>query len=80
MHVTANSLVERFYHDVWNRADEAVAREILHRNFAFAPRSVRNGGGRTNSSSTRDRSMPPWPTIPAASKILSRQEIVRPRG
>jgi steroid delta-isomerase-like uncharacterized protein len=35
MHVTASSLVERFYHEVWNRADEAVARVILHADFRF---------------------------------------------
>jgi steroid delta-isomerase-like uncharacterized protein len=35
MHVTPKSLVERFYHKVWNRADEAVAREILHPDFRF---------------------------------------------
>ena len=28
-------LVERFYHEVWNHADEAVAREILHSDFRF---------------------------------------------
>ena len=28
-------LVERFYHEVWNRADEVVAREILHPEFCF---------------------------------------------
>ncbi len=30
-----DKLVERFYHDVWNQADEAVAREILHADFRF---------------------------------------------
>ncbi len=35
MPVTANSLVERFYHEVWHRADETVAREILHADFRF---------------------------------------------
>jgi steroid delta-isomerase-like uncharacterized protein len=35
MTVTAASLVERFYHQVWNRADEVVAREILHPDFRF---------------------------------------------
>jgi len=29
------SLVERFYHEVWNRADESVARDILHPDFRF---------------------------------------------
>lgn len=28
-------LVERFYHEVWNRADEATARAILHPDFTF---------------------------------------------
>lgn len=28
-------LVERFYHEVWNRADEEVARAILHADFRF---------------------------------------------
>jgi predicted ester cyclase len=28
-------LVERFYFEVWNRADEQAAREILHRDFKF---------------------------------------------
>ena len=32
---SASQLVERFYHDVWNRADEAVAREILDPGFRF---------------------------------------------
>src|SRR5260370_38915027 len=35
MTVTPRLLVERFYHEVWNKADEAVAREILHRDFRF---------------------------------------------
>ena len=29
------ALVERFYFEVWNRADENVAQEILHRDFRF---------------------------------------------
>jgi predicted ester cyclase len=32
---TARALVERFYNEVWNQADERAAREILHRNFIF---------------------------------------------
>jgi predicted ester cyclase len=32
---TAADLVHRFYDEVWNRADEAVAREILHEDFRF---------------------------------------------
>ncbi len=35
MHVTPKSLVERFYYEAWNRADESVAREILHPEFRF---------------------------------------------
>lgn len=31
----AESLVVRFYRDMWNRADESVAREILHPEFEF---------------------------------------------
>jgi predicted ester cyclase len=31
----ARALVERFYNEVWNQADEGTAREILHRNFVF---------------------------------------------
>jgi steroid delta-isomerase-like uncharacterized protein len=35
MPVTPKTLVGRFYHEVWNRADEAVAREILRADFRF---------------------------------------------
>ena len=35
MAATARELVERFYHVVWNRADEAAAREILAPDFRF---------------------------------------------
>ena len=35
MRVPAKCLVERFYDEVWNRADESVARQILHRDFRF---------------------------------------------
>lgn len=32
---TPRELVEQFYRDVWNRADESAAREILDPNFVF---------------------------------------------
>ncbi len=32
---SARAVVERFYNEVWNQADERAAREILHRNFIF---------------------------------------------
>ena len=35
MLVTPKILVERFYNEVWNRADEGVARDILHPEFRF---------------------------------------------
>ena len=35
MEITPKTLVERFYYEVWNRADEGVAREILHPDFRF---------------------------------------------
>lgn len=35
MQATPKILVERFYHEVWNRADENLAREILHPEFRF---------------------------------------------
>jgi len=35
MDISPERLVERFYAEVWNRADEAVAREILHADFRF---------------------------------------------
>jgi steroid delta-isomerase-like uncharacterized protein len=35
LHSTPSRLVERFYNDVWNRADEVVARQILHKDLRF---------------------------------------------
>jgi predicted ester cyclase len=35
MTTTPGTLVERFYLEAWNRADEKVAREILHPDFRF---------------------------------------------
>jgi predicted ester cyclase len=35
MENSPRELVQRFYHEVWNRADEAAAREILHPDFRF---------------------------------------------
>jgi hypothetical protein len=33
--MSPKKLIERFYNEVWNRADEVVAREILHPEFCF---------------------------------------------
>jgi predicted ester cyclase len=35
MTTSPTRLVERFYNEVWNRADEAVAYDILHHDFRF---------------------------------------------
>lgn len=35
MSATPEKLVERFYHEVWNKADEQVAKEILAEDFRF---------------------------------------------
>jgi steroid delta-isomerase-like uncharacterized protein len=35
MERSPKELVERFYYQVWNRADEAAAKEILHPDFRF---------------------------------------------
>ncbi len=35
METSARRLVERFYFEVWNKADESVAREILRPDFEF---------------------------------------------
>ena len=35
MPISASLLVERFYFEIWNRADETLARELLHPNFVF---------------------------------------------
>jgi steroid delta-isomerase-like uncharacterized protein len=35
MTATPKELVERFYHQVWNRADEGAARDILDADFVF---------------------------------------------
>jgi hypothetical protein len=32
---STKTLVERFYYQVWNRANENAAREILHAEFRF---------------------------------------------
>src|SRR5215813_78993 len=41
MEVGAGRLVERFYHEVWNEADETVARQILHADLREPPRAVK---------------------------------------
>ncbi|MEJ1976897.1 MAG: hypothetical protein WDN49_13100 [Acetobacteraceae bacterium] len=35
MAISSRRLVERFYHEAWNKADEAIARAILHADFRF---------------------------------------------
>lgn len=35
MATTPTQLIERFYYDVWNKGDEAVAYKILHLDFVF---------------------------------------------
>ena len=48
-------LVERFYLDLWNKADEAVARQILHPEFRFRASlgPERRGPVASSSRSTR---------------------------
>ena len=33
--ITPTQLIERFYHELWNKAEEAVAYDILHADFRF---------------------------------------------
>jgi len=35
MEQSIKELVERFYHELWNKADEQVAWQILHKNLSF---------------------------------------------
>ena len=57
MTTVAQKLVERFYFEVWNQANEHVAREILHREFRFRGSLARNDADPTGSSTTCVRSM-----------------------
>jgi len=45
-------LVERFYYDLWNRANEAVAWEILHPDFRFRASLGPERSGRVDLSNT----------------------------
>ena len=68
MEVGAGHLVQRFYHEVWNKADETVAREILHAGLRFKTLLDRCGPGRKGSSITCARFMPVWRATDASSK------------
>ncbi len=35
MSTTPTQLIEQFYHEVWNKGDEAIAHKILHLDFMF---------------------------------------------
>jgi len=67
MEVRAGRLVQRFYHEVWNEADETVAREILHADLASRRLLDLCGPARKGSSITCARFTPLWRTTGASS-------------
>jgi hypothetical protein len=77
---TPAELVRRFYDEVWNRRDEAVAREILHRDFRFRGSLGPELRGPTAPSTICARRTGRLAITPASSTISSPRPTAPPRG
>ena len=71
-------LIERFYHEVWNRADEVVAREILHPEFCFRGSLGEEKRGPDGFITYRRMIHTALSNIPARSRRLSKRGSAPP--